>query len=444
MVAPTACRRRETTAGSHRTTGPFCTPGNRRGARVALPTLDLPLVVFVAVYAVMICGRIPGLCVDRTGAALLGGIVLVAGGTMTSSVAWQTIDTGTIGLLFGLMIVSAQFRLGGFYTAITRWLAARPTSPERLLLELILLVGVLSALLTNDVVCLAIAPVLTDVCVRRKLDPVPFLLGLAAAANVGSAATWIGNPQNMLIGQALDLPFAPYLLDGGPPALLGLFACWWILGRSYRGRFQRELPNAAAPDQPFDRWQTNKGLIVLALLVVGMLTMPMAREVQAMLAAGVLLLSRRLTTREMMSLVDWQLLVLFAGLFLVNAAFQQAGHAERAFAAARAHGADLGDPVTLFAVSAVGSNLVSNVPLTMLLLPVAKHPQAGPILALATTLAGNLLLIGSIANLIVVEQANRLGVRPRDGSWLRAHFRTGLPITLVTLGIAALWLWIRA
>ena len=120
------------------------------------------------------------------------------------------------------------------------------------------------------------------------------------------------------------------------------------------------------------------------------------------------------------------------------------GHAERAFAAARAHGADLGDPVTLFAVSAVGSNLVSNVPLTMLLLPVAKHPQAGPILALATTLAGNLLLIGSIANLIVVEQANRLGVRPRDGSWLRAHFRTGLPITLVTLGIAALWLWIRA
>jgi Na+/H+ antiporter NhaD/arsenite permease-like protein len=405
--------------------------------------LDLPLVVFLAVYAVMICGHIPGLRIDRTGTALLGAIVLIAGGTMTSTTAWHAIDTGTIGLLFGLMIVSAQFRLGGFYTAITRWLAGRPTSPERLLLELVLLVGVLSALLTNDVVCLATAPVLIDVCVRRKLDPVPFLLGLAAAANVGSAATLIGNPQNMLIGQALHLPFAPYLLDGAPPALLGLFATWWILARSYRGRFDREMPTANVVDQPFDRWQTTKGLLVLALLVAGLLAAPMAREVQAMLAAGVLLLSRRLTTRDMMSFVDWQLLVLFAGLFIVNAAFQHAGHGERAFALAREHGISVNHPVTLFSVCALGSNVLSNVPLTMLLLPVAKHPLAGPILALATTLAGNLLLVGSIANLIVVEQASRLGIHPRHGSWLRAHARTGLPITLVTLAIAGVWLRIR-
>ncbi len=400
--------------------------------------------VFVLVYAVMVCGTVPGLRLDRTGAALLGAIALVATGSLSTAQAWQAIDAGTIGLLFGLMVVSAQFRLGGFYTATTRWLAMRPVSPVRLLLELMLTVGMLSALLTNDVVCLAIAPVLIDTCARRRLDPVPFLLGLAAAANIGSAATLIGNPQNMLIGQSLHLSFAGYLLDGCVPAALGLLAAWWILARAYRGRFERALDLVAPVDRGFDRWQTGKGLVVLGALVLGLLVCPLPREVQALLAAGIVLSSRRMATREMLALVDWQLLVLFAGLFVVNTAFQQDGHATAAFAALRGLGLDLADPVALFATGALGSNLISNVPLTMLLLPVAHHPQAGAILALATTLAGNLLLVGSIANLIVVEQANRLGVRPRSRSWVVEHLRTGIPISIATLAIAGIWLWLRS
>lgn len=400
--------------------------------------------VFVLVYAVMVCGTVPGLRLDRTGAALLGAITLVATGTLTTAAAWQAIDAGTIGLLFGLMVVSAQFRLGGFYTALTRWLAERPVSPPRLLLELVLTVGVLSALLTNDVVCLAIAPVLIDACVRRGLDPVPFLLGLAAAANVGSAATLIGNPQNLLIGQSLQLSFAGYLLDGCVPAAIGLFASWWILARTYRGRFERTLDVVAPPDHAFDRWQTGKGCVVLAVLLVGLCVCPLPREVQALLAAGVVLSSRRMATREMLAQVDWQLLVLFAGLFVVNAAFQRAGHAEAAFAGLRDAGLDLGQPVVLFATGALGSNLISNVPLTMLLLPAARHPQAGAILALATTLAGNLLVVGSIANLIVVGEAGRLGVHPRRRSWAVEHLRTGIPISVATLAIAGIWLWLRS
>jgi len=406
--------------------------------------LDLTLAVFVAVYAVMMLGRVPGLAIDRTGAAFLGAIVLVAGGVLPSADAWRAIDVGTIGLLLGLMIVSAQFRLSGFYGHVTRWLAARPTSPERLMLELVLVTGGLAALLTNDVVCLATAPVLVDVCVRRRLDPVPFLLALAAAANIGSAATLIGNPQNMLIGQALDLPFGRYLLDGVVPAALGLVVAWWILARAWRGRFDRELALVGPPDVPFERGQTNKGLAVLLLLIVGLLLWPMAREVQALLAGAVLLLTRRHSTRQLFDQVDWQLLVLFAGLFIVNEALARAGHTAAGFAFLRDHGLDVADPRALFATSVVGSNLVSNVPLTMLLLPVAKHPQAGPILALATTLAGNLLLVGSIANLIVVEQAARLGVAPVGRGWFREHLRTGIPITVATLAIAAGWLWIRA
>jgi len=405
--------------------------------------VDLALAVFVVVYAVMIAGRLPGLTVDRTGASLLGAIVLIAGGALGVDAAWRAIDVGTIALLFGTMLVSAQFRVAGSYAALTRWLADRPTSPERLLLELVVVVGVLSALLTNDVVCIAIAPVLVDVCVRRRLDPTPFLLGLAAAANVGSAATLIGNPQNMLIGQSLRLSFGSYLLDGCVPAGVGLAFVWWILARHYRGAFSRELPATGAADQPFDRGQSTKGAIVLLALVVGMLGCPMPREVLALLAGAAVLVSRRIGPRALFAHVDWQLLVLFAGLFACNRAFQDAGHAASVFRWLGDHGVDLREPATLFATAAIGSNVVSNVPLTMLLLPVAEHPQAGPVLCLATTLAGNLLLVGSIANLIVVEHALRVGVRPRDRGWFAEHLRTGVPITLGTLAVAALWLLFR-
>lgn len=404
--------------------------------------MDLPLVVFAGVYAVMLLGRVPGLQLDRTGAALLGAIVLVAAGTIDSDRAWRAIDVGTIGLLLGLMVVSAQLRLGGFYTLVTRKLAARPTSPERLLFELVFTVGALAAVLTNDVVCLAIAPVLIDVCRQRRLDPVPFLLGLAAAANVGSAATLIGNPQNLLIGQALELPFAPYLRDGGVPAALGLLATWAVLVRRYRGQWDRELTAAAAPEQAFDRWQTGKGLCVLFTLVTLLCVAPLPHEVLALGAAAVLLLSRRLTTSRILNLVDWQLLVLFAGLFVVNEVFRSAGHAAAAFDGLRQLGWNCSHPAALFGTAVVGSNLISNVPLTMLLLPQAKDAQAGAILALATTLAGNLLLVGSIANLIVVEQARRLGVAPTERSWAHEHLRTGVPIALLTLAIAAGWLWL--
>ncbi len=405
--------------------------------------VDLSLVVFVAVYAVMITGRVPGLALDRTGACWLGATALLLFGALSREQAWRAIDVGTIGLLLGLMVVSAQFRRSGFYAHLTRCLALRQTSPTRLLGELIAVTGLLSAVLTNDVVCLAMAPVLIDTCGRRGLDPVPFLLALAAAANVGSAATLIGNPQNMLIGQQLALPFAGYLLDGAVPAVAGLFVVWVVLARAYRGQWARSLPLPAAALEPFDRWQTSKGVVVLVVLIAGLLCLPVPREVQALAAGGLCLLSRRVRTRALLDLVDWQLLLLFAGLFICNAAFAQAGHAAHGFAWLRAQGLDVADPITLFATSVVGSNLVSNVPLTMLLLPAADTPLAGPILALATTLAGNLLLVGSIANLIVVEAATRLGVAPLRRSWALEHCRTGVPITLATLAIAALWLWLR-
>jgi Na+/H+ antiporter NhaD/arsenite permease-like protein len=398
------------------------------------------LLVFLFVYLGMVLGRIPGLALDRTGVALLGALGLLAMGKITLPEAWMAVDVPTIALLFGLMVVSAQFRLGGFYTRITRRLAAAEVTPETLLALLVAVVGGLSALLANDIVCLAMAPVLAEGCARRGLDPKPFLLALALAANVGSAATLIGNPQNMLIGQALQLSFAGYLLDAGVPALLGLGVVWWIVARLGRGRWHRPTPVPEVPAPAFSGWQTGKGLTVLVLLTAAFLFAPWPREIIALAAAALLLTSRRTSSRTVLGLVDWHLLVLFIGLFVVNHALAASGMLASALQQLAAAGLDVTGPAALFGVTVVLSNLVSNVPAAMLLLPAATHPLAGPILALASTLAGNLFIVGSIANIIVIDQAERLGIAI---SW-REHARVGVPVTVLTLAIAAGWLWLRA
>lgn len=398
------------------------------------------LIIFCVVYLGMILGELPGLALDRTGIAMLGAIALIATERVTPERAWQVIDTPTIALLFGLMVVSAQFRLGGFYDAVTRRLARAQASPAGLLALLIVVAGALSALLANDIVCLAVAPVLVEGCARRRLDPVPFLLGLACAANIGSAATLIGNPQNMLIGQALRLSFARYLGVAIVPAALGLAVVWAVIRMHARGRWERETPLPALPAEPLNRWQTGKGLIVLALLMAAFLFTSWPREAVALVAAGVLLTSRRNATREILARVDWNLLMLFMGLFVVNHALAASGWLEWMIRGIRNVGIDPGRPGWLFGVTVALSNLVSNVPAVMLLLPTAKQAGAlaGPILALSSTLAGNLFIVGSIANIIVVDQAAQLGVRI---SW-REHAKVGVPVTLATLGLTALWLWV--
>jgi Na+/H+ antiporter NhaD/arsenite permease-like protein len=306
---------------------------------------------------------------------------------------------------------------------------------------------VLSAVLANDIVCLAMAPVLIECCARRQLDPKPFLLGLACASNVGSAATLIGNPQNMLIGEVLGLPFGGYFLEAIVPVALGLAALWLLLAWQSRGRWRTAqaadlaaIMRHEAGYVPFDRWQTAKGLAVAAALVGIFLFTSLPRDVAALTGAGLLLMSRRLHSTNMLGLVDWELLILFIGLFVVNHALEQTGLTAQAVQALAAQGFALTEPGPLFAAALVLSNVVSNVPAVMLLLPAATEPFSGPMLALVSTLAGNLLIVGSIANIIVVDAARRQGIVI---DW-RRHLRTGLPVTLATLAITAAWFGLRA
>lgn len=395
--------------------------------------------IFAFVYVGMILGEVPGLRIDRTGIALLGAIALIATGRITVDAAWSAVDVPTIALLLGLMVLSAQFRLGGFYSMVTRRLGAGHHAPAQLLALVISTSAVLSALLANDIVCLAMAPVLVEVCSHRKLNPLPYLLALACASNIGSAATLIGNPQNMLIGQTLRLSFTDYLRDALLPTIVGLLVAWAVITWAYRGAWVGRLAAVDVEAPRFDRWQTWKGAAVLTAMVSAFVFTEWPREIVALTAAGVLLVSRRLASREMLGLVDWHLLVLFVGLFIVNRAIAQSGLVGSLLMMTRMGGADLTEAPVLFAASAILSNIVSNVPAVMLLLPAARDPMDGVVLALSSTLAGNLIIVGSIANIIVAEQAARFGIRI---DW-RTHARVGVPITLLSLAVAAAWLALR-
>jgi Na+/H+ antiporter NhaD/arsenite permease-like protein len=400
--------------------------------------------IFVVVYLGMILGGLPFLQLDRTGVALLGAIALIAMEAVSLEDAARSIHLPTLIMLFAFMVVSAQMRLGGFYDWVTRRLAESPLNPPALLGALIVVVAGLAAVFSNDIVCLAVAPVLIDACRERRLNPLPFLLALACASNIGSAATLIGNPQNMLIGETLRLSFAGYMLDAAAPVLVGLLVTWALIVRQPLGQpaDPGESASAGAERQApvvLDAWQTTKGLAIASAIVLCFLFTSLPRPVVALTGAGILLMSRKLHSRKMLGLVDWELLVLFMGLFVVNHALQATGLPARVMADLAAAGVPLQHPGPLFGATFVLSNVVSNVPAVMLLLPSAEHPLGGLTLALVSTLAGNLFIVGSIANIIVVDAAARRGV---SIGW-RSHARVGVPVTLATLAITAGYLALR-
>jgi len=400
----------------------------------------LVLAVFAGVYLGMALGRWPALALDRTGIALCGAIVLLFFDERTGASA-AAIDTGTLAVLFGLMVLSAQFAASGLYEWCAARLAAAAASPAAVLALVVAVTGGLSSLLANDIVVFAMTPVLCQGLVQAGRDPRPYLFAHAGAANVGSAATLVGNPQNILIGEHGDLDFWHYLFFAAPISLAGLAAVYLVVLVTWRRALHDDTIAAAPVTTPpgitLDKAVLVKG-IVATLALLGLYMTDLPRWQSTLLIAGVLLISRRLSTREMLASVDWHLLVLFGGLFVVTGALSGSSLNAQAIALLQAGGFSLEDPALLGAVALAGSNTVGNVPLVILLLSALPglSPAALYTLALLSTFAGNLLLIGSLANLIVAERAKREGVRV---SFLD-HLRAGVPMTAVTLALAFGWL----
>ncbi len=423
--------------------------------------------LFALTYLGMAAGRLPGLRLDRAGIALAVAVTMVASGALSPAAAGSAVHFPTLLLMAGLMIVSGRFRAAGIYDGAAAWLAARAERPALLLALTVAAGGILSALLINDIVVFAMTPILCISLTERGRDPRPYLLALAAASNAGSAATLIGNPQNILIGQAGGLDFWRYAAVAAPPALAALAAVFlcvaWIWRRSLWGSGAIRGPGAgvthtetrgavaagtgaakagaAGALRGAGRSGAGGALVPVAGLgaMLVLFATPMSREMVALVAAAALIVSRRTPSRVILGEIDVPLLILFAGLFVINAAFAATGLPAAAVQALAAAGLTPGRGGVLVPFTLVSSNTIGNVPAVILLLAAWPGLSTGTLTALAilSTLAGNLLLVGSLANLITAERAAGAGVRLT----FRDHARSGVPITLVSMIAAGLWLW---
>jgi Na+/H+ antiporter NhaD/arsenite permease-like protein len=400
---------------------------------------SLTVAVFALVYLGMALGRVPGLAIDRTGVALLGLIVLLASGDISLDEAGRAVDMPTMALLFALMIMSAQFEMSGFYGLVADGVTHAARNPRLLLLVVVLVTGALSAVMSNDVVVFALTPLICAGLMAQGLDARPYLVALSGAANAGSAATLIGNPQNILIGQAGGLQFWNYVLLALPPVLLSLGFVYLAVALTW-GKQLRAMPVAAIERAPsnVDRFQLIKGLAAVVVLVILFLT-PLPRELSALAVAGFLLLSRRLSSREMIGAADWHLLLLFACLFGVTAAFAKTGLAQEGLKELAALGWRPDRLSVMTPLMLAASNSIGNVPTIILILKLLPTLAAGTLtgMALLSTFAGNLLLTGSLCNIIVAERASSAGTKL---SFLD-FARSGIPMTLASMAAAVWWLW---
>lgn len=396
--------------------------------------------VFTVTYLALAWGGVPGLRIDRAGISLAGAAAMLAIGSLSLDDAAKAVDAATIALLLGMMIVVACLQLAGFFAWMTEHVASRFAGPYTLLAVTIGLSGVLSALLVNDVVCVALTPLILKLCQRLKRPPVPYLIALATASNVGSIATITGNPQNIIIGSLSGISYLRFAERLAPVALIGLVVNFVIVALVYRSQLSDSSIKTDQAKEPLHvrihRPLLIKNVIVtLVTVVLFFCGFPIA--IVALAAAGVCLLDA-IRPAKIYKHVDWPLLMMFGGLFIIVHAFEV--HVVRTWGL-ESFATKLSSPVVVISgLSVVLSNLVSNVPAVLLFKPLMESipdkEQAWLALAMSSTCAGNLTLLGSVANLIVVESARKSGIEVSFTEYLKV----GVILTIITTAIGIAWL----
>jgi Na+/H+ antiporter NhaD/arsenite permease-like protein len=398
--------------------------------------------IFALTYLGIALGRVPGLKLNRTGIALLGAIAIVVFSGRSTAELINLINWPTILLLFGFFVISAQLRMAGLFDRVAEKISSGLDQPARFLFTLMLVTAGLSAFLNHDIVCFVFTPVLATALLQRGLNPIPFLIALANASNIGAAATLVGNPQDMMIGQVAHLNFGRYALWSITPVMFALGSAYALIWRLSRRNLAALVPSAdgvkPAP-QPFNLGHTIKGLVILALVIAFFFT-SVPKEIVALTAAGIHLASRTYRTDDLLALVDWPILVLFMGLFVVTGAFQATGYGDQAVRWLAGAGVNLQSAPVLAVVTALLSNLINNSAAVLLLVKVINlaHAPTAYVLALANSFGGSLIITGSVSNIIVVQQAREMGIAIS----FRDFARLGVPVTLTAL--AGLLLWVMA
>ncbi len=400
----------------------------------------IALAIFCGTFLALSIGTFPGTRIDRTGAAIIGASLMIGFNVLTFEEAVRAVDYSTIVLLFGMMIVVANLRLSGFFRLVSAWAVRHAHHPWTLLAAVVASSGILSAFFVNDTMCLVLTPLVIEVTLALGRNPLPYLLATAMASNAGSVATITGNPQNMMIGTLSGIPYRTFTGALAPVAAIALAVTYAVVVLM----FPREFRDRRRVEVPALRVRVNRVLLAKALVVSGAMIgfffwgWPVAKV--AVVAGALLLITRRVKPEKVYHEIDWPLLAMFAGLFIVVAGVEKTSLERELFIYASQFGLDRVGVLTAF--SALLSNIVSNVPAVLVFRPVVARladPTLGWLtLAMSSTLAGNLTVLGSVANLIVVQRARR---EVRISFW--DYCRVGIPVTLLTLAAGAAWLELR-
>ncbi len=403
----------------------------------------LVIAVFAGTYVLIAARRLAWLPIGRPAGALLGAVAMVAIGALTPEESYAAVDHGTLVLLFGMMLLTAYLEDDGFIEGLARTMLRLCHGPRTLLFAVSGLSALLSALLVNDTVCLFLPPVVIATCLAARLPLAPYLMAIATSANLGSAATLVGNPQNMIIGSMSRMPFDRFLLWCGPAALVTtvlntLLLAWWYrreLAAVDAGRLELEPAQGATSRPSGPRRDPRFAGLVVAGMVVGFLA-GWPTGYTALAAALAFMVRARTDARTTFARIDWPLLVFFVGLFVVVKGLDRTGLVESAWKAASPLFRTDTVPglAALVGFLVVGSNLVSNVPMVLLAGPYLTTLGFGEegwvLLAFVTTAAGNLTLLGSVANILVAEQA-----RDHYDLSYREYLGFGVTSTLAMLAI---------
>ena len=390
--------------------------------------MDVGFIVFLLTYVVIALGQPPLFRIDRTGAAIIGASLMVILGVLAIQDAYNAIDYKTILILFGMMILIANLRLSGFFGIVLNFLSKNLRNPLILFYVLIFVSGLLSAFFVNDTVCLIFTPFILELTRRMDVNPKPYLLALAMSANIGSAATITGNPQNIIIGAASGISYSTFFAKLFPASLISLVIVGLVIHFFYRN----DIKNKVVEVKDI-RYKYNKALVMktssIALLTVVLFFLNVPMHIVAIGVGAFLLITRRVKPEKVYSLVDFELLILFIGLFIVVKGFERSVVFGEMVDYVRQV---VNTPLSFVISSALLSNIVSNVPAVLIFKPMMgslfSSQDAWLYLAMSSTFAGNLTILGSIANIIVIESAS-----PKVKIGFLEYLKVGVPVTILSI-----------